>query len=151
MWQESQQNFVLAPVELGAALAPAPSSSAIEGKLENPAPASYQSGVGVISGWVCARPTKSSSRSTGIPLWRPLARSGRTPWIRVAIEDNGFGLLVNWAEFGAGEHEVVALVDGVELSRATVTVTVVDATQPFVRGLAKRDGVGGFSDAGRRR
>ena len=54
VWQESQQNFVLAPTELGAALTPAPSSGGIEGMLENPRPASYQSGIGVISGWVCA-------------------------------------------------------------------------------------------------
>ena len=58
--------------------------------------------------------------------------------------DNGFGLLVNWAEFGAGAHEVVALVDGVELSRATVTVTLVDATEPFVRGLTQRVEVADF-------
>ena len=58
--------------------------------------------------------------------------------------DNGFGLLVNWAEFGAGAHEVVALVDGAELSRATVTVTVVDEAEPFVRGLAKRVELPGF-------
>ena len=51
---------------------------------------------------------------------------------------------MNWAEFGAGAHEVVALVDGVELSRATVTVTVVDATEPYVRGLAKRVELPGF-------
>ena len=34
--------------------------------------------------------------------------------------------------------------DGVELSRATVTVTVVDAAEPFVRGLAKRVALPGF-------
>ena len=36
------------------------------------------------------------------------------------------------------------MVDGVELSRATVTVTVVDETEPFVRGLTKRVEVAGF-------
>ena len=49
--------------------------------------------------------------------------------------DNGFGLLVNWNEFGAGEHAVVARVDGAELGRATVTVTRVEEDEPFVRGL----------------
>ena len=49
--------------------------------------------------------------------------------------DNGFGLLVNWNEFGAGEHAVVAWVDGAELGRATVTVTRVEEAEPFVRGL----------------
>ena len=37
--------------------------------------------------------------------------------------DNGFGLLFNWNLMGDGEHDVVAFVDGVELDRATVTVT----------------------------
>ena len=41
--------------------------------------------------------------------------------------DNGFGLLFNWNLLGDGEHEVVALVDGVELDRATVTVTTLGA------------------------
>ena len=143
VWQESQQNFVLAPVEGGAALTPAPSSGAIEGVLENPSPASYQSGIGVISGWVCEADEvvieidgQAIAAAAGTERADTLDRCGDV--------DNGFGLLVNWAEFGAGAHEVVALVDGVELSRATVTVTVVDATAPFVRGLAKRVELAGF-------
>ena len=49
--------------------------------------------------------------------------------------DNGFGLLFNWNRLGDGEHEVVALVDGVELGRATVQVTTVGAgaEQEFLR------------------
>ena len=47
--------------------------------------------------------------------------------------DNGFGLLFNWNLLSDGEHEVVALVDGVELGRATVTVTTLGAE--FLRGL----------------
>ena len=141
VWQESQQNFVLAPAALEAA--PPPSSGAIEGLLENPRPASYQSGIGVISGWVCAA-DEVVIEIDGQPI---VAAAGteRADTLDVCGDmDNGFGLLVNWAEFGAGEHEVVALVDGVELSRATVTVTLVDATEPFVRGLTKRVEVAGF-------
>ena len=41
--------------------------------------------------------------------------------------DNGFGLLFNWNLLGDGEHDVVAFVDGVELGRATVTVTTLGA------------------------
>ena len=137
VWQESQQNFVLAPAELGATLTPAQVSSAVEGVLENPRPASYQSGIGVISGWVCEADEvvieidgQAIAAAAGTERGDTLDRCGDV--------DNGFGLLVNWAEFGAGAHEVVALVDGVELSRATVTVTVVDETDPYVRGLAKR-------------
>ena len=143
VWQESQQNFVLAPAEGGAALAPAPSSGGIEGVLENPRPASFQSGIGVISGWVCEAEEvvieidgQAIAAAAGTERADTLDRCGDV--------DNGFGLLVNWAEFGAGAHEVVALVDGAELSRATVTVTVVDATEPYVRGLTKRVELSGF-------
>ena len=137
VWQESQQNFVLAPVEVGAASAPAPVSSTVEGVLENPSPASFQSGIGVISGWVCAA-EEVVIEIDGQPIAAAAGTERADTLDRCGDTDNGFGLLVNWAEFGAGAHEVVALIDGVELSRATVTVTVVDATEPFVRGLAKR-------------
>ena len=143
VWQESQQNFVLAPTELGAVLTPAPSSGGIEGVLENPTPASYQSGIGVISGWVCvANEVVIEINGQAIAA---AAGTERGDTLDVCGDvDTGFGLLVNWAEFGAGAHEVVALVDGVELSRATVTVTLVDAAEPFVRGLTKRVELAGF-------
>ena len=137
VWQESQQNFVLAPAELGAALTPAPSSGGIEGVLENPTPASYQSGIGVISGWVCEAEAVVIEID-GQPIAAAAGTERSDTLDRCGDVDNGFGLLVNWAEFGAGAHEVVALVDGVELSRATVTVTVVDETEPYMRGLTKR-------------
>jgi len=143
VWQESQQNFVLAPVELGAALTPAPSSGAIEGVLENPGPASYQSGIGVISGWVCAA-DEVVIEINGQPIAAAAGTERGDTLDTCGDVDNGFGLLVNWAEFGVGVHEVVALVDGVELSRATVAVTMVDETEPFVRGLAKRVELPGF-------
>ena len=50
--------------------------------------------------------------------------------------DNGFGLLFNWNLVGDGEHTVVAVVDGVELGRATVTVTTLG--EEFVQGAAGR-------------
>ena len=143
VWQESQQNFVLAPAELGAAPAPTPGSGPIEGVLENPRPASFQSGIGVISGWACEADAvvieidgQSFVAAVGTERLDTLDVCGDA--------DNGFGVLVNWAEFGAGTHEVVALVDGVELSRAMVTVTVVDEAEPFVRRLAKRAELAGF-------
>ena len=133
----------MAPVELEAAPAPAPEASATEGVLENPRPASFQSGIGVISGWVCEA-DEVVIEIDGQPI---VAAAGteRADTLDVCGDtDTGFGLLVNGAEFGAGAHEVVAVVDGVELSRASVTVTVVDATEPYVRGLTKRVEVPGF-------
>ena len=52
--------------------------------------------------------------------------------------DNGFVMLFNWNRLGAGEHTVTALVDGMELGRATVRVTTVGegAEEEFLRGVA---------------
>ena len=52
-----------------------------------------------------------------------MAPSGWIPKVRVGDTDNGFGLLFNWNLLGDGAHTVVALVDGMELGRATVRVT----------------------------
>ena len=43
-------------------------------------------------------------------------------------------MLFNWNLLGDGEHEVVAYVDDIEFSRATVTVTTLGAE--FLRGVA---------------
>ena len=54
IWQQTQQNFVLAPLD-GApppASPPRPAGGPA-GTLENPGPASFQSGIGLLSGWVC--------------------------------------------------------------------------------------------------
>ncbi len=47
--------------------------------------------------------------------------------------DNGFGLLFNWNLLGDGVHMVRALADGVELGRATFTVTTLGVE--FLRGV----------------
>ncbi len=58
--------------------------------------------------------------------------------------DNGFGLLVNWNRFGDGEHTVVAFVDGVELGRATITVTTLG--EEFPENLEGEYVLDGFPD-----
>ena len=102
-----------------------------------------QSGIGVISGWVCEA-DEVVIEIDGQPIAAAAGTERADTLDRCGDMDNGFGLLVNWAEFGAGAHEVVALVDGVELSRATVTVTMVDEAEPFVRGLTQRVEVADF-------
>ena len=94
----------------------------LSGFLENPGAASFQSGIGVISGWTC------DAEEVEITLnGEPQEAAYGTARLDTAgvcgDSDNGFGLLFNWNLLGDGEHEVVALVDGVELDRATVTVT----------------------------
>ena len=104
----------------------------VQGYLENPGAASFQSGVGVLSGWVCAAAVVEIALN-GIPQ---VAAYGTERLDTAGVcgdTDNGFGLLFNWNLLRGGEHEVVAFVDGVELGRASVTVTTLG--QEFLRDV----------------
>ncbi len=104
------------------------------GYLENPGPASFQSGIGVLSGWVCDADQVELVLGDGAPQ---IAAYGTERLDTTGVcgdTDNGFGLLFNWNLLGEGVHDVIALVDGVELDRAAVTVTTLGAE--FVRDIA---------------
>ena len=127
---------------------PAEERPAPVGYLENPGDDSFQSGIGVISGWVCEAEqveieietergeTERYEAGYGTARADTARRKDGTPLC--GDTDNGFGLLFNWNRLGAGEHEVVAYVDGMELDRATVTVTTVGTgeEEEFLRGVA---------------
>ena len=105
----------------------------VQGYLENPGADSFQSGVGVLSGWVCAADTVEIELNGAVQA----AAYGTERLDTAGVcgdTDNGFGLLFNWNLLRDGAHEVVAWVDGVELGRATVTVTTLG--QEFLRDVA---------------
>ena len=128
IWQESLQNFVIADGE-------APSGTNRAGSidigfLENPGPNSFQSGIGVISGWVCeAGEVLIEFNGEAQPAAYGTERLDTQDYC--GDTDNGFGLLFNWNRLEDGEHTVVALVDGEELGRATIQVTTLG--EDFVR------------------
>ena len=104
-----------------------------QARLENPAPTSFQSGIAAISGWACEAQNITIELNgvpyrTGYPTTRPDTQGvcGDT--------DNGFSLLWNWNNLGAGTHTVRALLDGVEFANTTVRVTTFG--EPFRRGLS---------------
>ncbi len=154
VWQQPQQNFVLAGE--GAPGGENRAGKAGVGYLENPAPHSFQSGVGVISGWVCeAADVEIEIIAADGTVHHQAAAYGTerldTHSTPAGAEvcgdaDNGFGLLFNWNQLGAGEHTVVALVDGEELGRATVTVTTLG--EEFARGLVGECEVADFPGEG---
>ena len=89
--------------------------------LENPQPHSFQSGLGVISGWVCeAEEIVIELNGTPVPAAYGTPRADTQA--RCGDTNNGFGLLVNWNNLGDGEHIVRALADGVEFANTTVQV-----------------------------
>ena len=113
-----------------------PQESAPQARLGNPQPDSFQSGIGVISGWAC-HAEEIVIELNGDP--QQAAYGTPRPDTRDECGDtnNGFGLLVNWNELGAGTHTVRALLDGVEFANTTVRVTTLAPGEEgkFLRGV----------------
>ncbi len=97
--------------------------------LEAPLEGQTCTGVGIIRGWACEAQNVTVTVDGGPPI--PTATGGPRGDTRAICgrEDTGFSLLVNWNEYGAGEHIVRLFVDG-ELA-ATRTVEVLTYGQPF--------------------
>ena len=131
-WQQTSQNFVITGEAApdGANMA----GSAEVGYLENPGPNSFQSGIGVISGWVCEADRVEIVIDDAAPQVAGYGTERLDTEPGCGDTNNGFGLLYNWNRLDDGVHTVVALVDSVELGRATVQVTTLG--EEFVRGAA---------------
>ena len=146
VWQEAQQNFVLA--EGVAPTGPQQAGTAGVGYLENPSPHSFQSGIGVISGWVCEAEEVVITLGDLAPQAAGYGTERLDTRDVCGDTDNGFGLLFNWNLLGDGEHVVVAVVDDVELGRTTVRVTTLG--EEFVRGAEGECTVPDFPSPGER-
>ncbi len=144
VWQEAQQNFVLA--EGAAPTGVTQSGTPGVGVLENPSPHSFQSGIGVLSGWVCEAEEVVITIGDLAPQVAGYGTERLDTLDVCGDTDNGFGLLFNWNLLGDGAHEVVASADGVELGRTTVRVTTLG--EEFVRGAVGECVVADFPHPG---
>ena len=152
VWQESLQNFVIR----GDMRSSGGTSGTPPQILENPQPGSFQSGVGVISGWVCDAEQIDIVFNPGTATeetWRAGYRTTRedTAYTQEGAvicgdTDNGFGLLFNWNRLDDGIHTVSARADGVEFGSATFTVTTLG--EEFKRDIGKRARLKDFPDTG---
>jgi hypothetical protein len=144
VWQEAAQNFALAarspaperapPLENPLDQSDPPVLSDLLGVLENPAPGSFQSGVSIVSGWVCGA-EQVEIEIDGTEIFEAAYGTDREDTAeRCDDSHTGFGLRLNWNEFGDGEHTVRALADGEEFGRATFTVMTLGET--FLTGAS---------------
>ena len=122
-WQESLQNFVIQ----GGVRSSGGSGGAPPRVLDSPKPGSFQSGIGVIYGWVCEAQRIDIVFNPGTENEGTLQAAYGTERADTQGQcndiDNGFGLSFNWNLLGAGQHTVSAQADGQEFAHATVTVT----------------------------
>ena len=111
------------------------------GRLENPGPASFQSGISALWGWVCEAEFVEVEIETAqgqvVEYTADYGMERLDTQDTCGDTDNGFVLLLNWNLLGAGAHTVTAVVDGVALGRATVQVTPLGEgdQQEFLRGV----------------
>ncbi|HET9580692.1 MAG TPA: hypothetical protein VFP44_22890 [Usitatibacter sp.] len=113
---------------------------------ENPQPGSYQSGIGIISGWSCLGPVDVlvDNRIFRIPHGGP--RADASPVCGHA--NSGFGLLINYNNFGSGTHTAQLYVNGGPRGRP-IAFTVSVPSGEFMTGLSRNVPVSDFPSAGR--
>ncbi len=138
-WQESLQNFSITAADGGPSVAsmPPPRGPApgVKGNLENPQPYSGQSGIAVISGWVCEADYVDIEIDGAVRV-RAGYGTSRPDTVGVCGDDNnGFGLLYNTNRLGDGVHTIRALVNGVqEIGVASFSVTTLG--EEYLRGAS---------------
>jgi hypothetical protein len=118
------------------------------GLLENPQNGSFQSGISVISGWVCDA-EHVAIEIDEITTFTAAYGTSREDTRSVCEDaDNGFGLLINWNLLGDGTHSIRALADGVVFGNATFTVATLG--EEFLTGASGRYVLQNFPQSGRR-
>ncbi len=134
-WQQSLQNFVIQ----GGMGSSGGASGTAPRVLENPQPGSFQSGVGVVSGWVCEAEQVEIVFNPGTAHEMTFQAGYGTSRADTRNDcndiNNGFGLLFSWNLLGDGQHTVSARADGVEFGSAAVTVTTFG--EEFLRNVGK--------------
>lgn len=114
--------------------------------LENPGPGSFQSGIGLISGWACQGPVSVSidGRSTSIPYGGPRADTASI----CGGSQNGFGLLLNYNNLGPGFHTAQLYVNGTAVG-SPVSFAVTVPSGEFMTGVSRTVTIADFPTPGR--
>jgi PhoPQ-activated pathogenicity-related protein len=137
-WEEGLQNFVIIGTSRGDEAESAGMAAGFqaypEAFLENPRHGSTQSGITVVSGWVCDAETVELRIDDGRRIRVPYGTPRSDTREICGDIDNGFGLLVNLSELGDGTHTIDVYADGTR-AIGTASFDVVTFGDPFVRGL----------------
>jgi len=115
-------------------LSPSGLYAASKGALENPQPNDYASGIYLISGWICDA-ERVEILLDGSQYVEAAYGSERMDTVPVCGDsDNGFGVLVNMANIGPGEHQVSLIADGDVIATHDFQVAVLSSGE-FAQNL----------------
>jgi hypothetical protein len=128
---------------------PVPGTPAVA-YFENPQPGSFQSGIGLLSGWSCQGPSIDITIDGGAPIHVPYGSHRPDTVVRCGPggTETGFGLLFNYSELGSGVHAGQLLVNGQPIG-APVTFTVTAPAGAFLVGASKETTVADFPAPGK--
>jgi len=142
-WSEPHQNFVFAnPVAVPPVANPPSRAGAL---LESPTQGSFESGIGLIRGWVCTANRVEVSIDGG-PLMATAHGTDRPDTAGTCGDTaNGFGLTYNWNRIGGGTHNLRAFADGTEFADVNFAVTTLGGE--FLTGLIDKIRLLGFPGA----
>ncbi|MCP5426143.1 MAG: fibronectin type III domain-containing protein [Gammaproteobacteria bacterium] len=129
-WSEPHQNFVIVGYDNASSFALRNSLSPVETYdeslgffLESPSEGSYESGIGLVRGWVCNASGVDVRIDDGDPLSTAYGTYRGDTTAVCGTPFTGFGLTFNWNELGDGPHLLRAFADGVEFASAVFNVT----------------------------
>ncbi|MEI2771270.1 MAG: hypothetical protein V9G98_11225 [Candidatus Competibacter sp.] len=91
--------------------------------LESPQQGSFESGIGLIRGWVCQANTVQIRVDNLAPIQVAYGSSRPDTITACGDDNNGFGFTANWNKLGNGSHTLHAFADGAEFASATFNVT----------------------------
>jgi suppressor of ftsI len=117
-----------------------------QARLENPGAGSFQSGIGVVSGWACNANRIEVVFDNAISVQAGYGTTRGDTHAVCGDDNNGFGLLLNWSLLGDGLHSIRVLADGVEIGNALYTVTTLG--EEFLQGSGGSCTVGDFPAEG---
>ncbi|MCB1920130.1 MAG: hypothetical protein KDJ28_09160 [Candidatus Competibacteraceae bacterium] len=148
-WSEPHQNFVIAGVSQNATSAQAGKSVSLattSAYLESPQQDSFESGIGLIRGWICQADNVQVQINDG-ELRKVAYGTTRKDTIEVCGDaNNGFGYTFNWNALGTGAHRLRAFADGVEFANVTFNVTTLGVD--FLQGATGAYPLTNFPQAG---
>ncbi|MBE2295367.1 MAG: hypothetical protein IAF00_10455, partial [Phycisphaerales bacterium] len=144
-WSEPHQNFVISGTSQRADLQSAASvqSSAY---LESPQQGSFESGIGLIRGWVCQASTIEVQIDGGARQRVAYGTTREDTAATCGDTNNGFGYTFNWNRLGNGTHTVQAFADNVEFANVSFTVTTLGVE--YLTGVAKQYVMPSFPQSG---
>lgn len=118
-----------------------------QANLESPQQGSFESGIGLIRGWVCQANSVQIQINDG-PRRRVAYGTTRGDTLEVCGDDNnGFGYTFNWNALGTGIHRLRAFADGVEFANVSFNVTTLGVD--FLRGASGEYTLPNFPQPGR--